>query len=244
MKVYSQSIRIFLSISLKKAEVFTIIEKQAHYLINVMRVKVGSIILVFNGYEGEYKVEIINKKNNIISCKVIEKVRVQYYEPELNLIFSLVKKDRIFNIIEKCTELGVTCFYPIVTERTQNFNYSFKKFGAYAIEASEQTRRLTIPKINPVQNLSSLLNNWNRKKIILLCNENDGIPVMKIKNKISKPVSILIGPEGGFSRYELEGFLNLEFVKSISLGPRILRSDTAAISMVASYQSIFGDWNL
>ena len=244
MKVYSQSIRIFLSISLKKTEVFTIIEKQAHYLINVMRVKVGSIILVFNGYEGEYKVEIINKKNNIISCKVIEKVRVQYYEPELNLIFSLVKKDRIFNIIEKCTELGVTCFHPIVTERTQNFNYSFKKFGAYAIEASEQTRRLTIPKINPVQNLSSLLNNWNRKKIILLCNENDGIPVMKIKNKISKPVSILIGPEGGFSRDELEGFLNLEFVKSISLGPRILRSDTAAISMVASYQSIFGDWNL
>lgn len=244
MKVYSQSIRIFLSISLKKTEVFTIIEKQAHYLINVMRVKVGSIILVFNGYEGEYKVEIINKKNNIISCKVIEKVRVQYYEPELNLIFSLVKKDRIFNIIEKCTELGVTCFHPIVTERTQNFNYSFKKFGAYAIEASEQTRRLTIPKINPVQNLSSLLNNWNRKKIILLCNENDGIPVMKIKNKISKPVSILIGPEGGFSGDELEGFLNLEFVKSISLGPRILRSDTAAISMVASYQSIFGDWNL
>ena len=244
MKVYSQSIRIFLSISLKKTEVFTIIEKQAHYLINVMRVKVGSIILVFNGYEGEYKVEIINKKNNIISCKVIEKVRVQYYEPELNLIFSLVKKDRIFNIIEKCTELGVTCFHPIVTERTQNFNYSFKKFGAYAIEASEQTRRLTIPKINPVQNLSSLLNNWNRKKIILLCNENDGIPVMKIKNKISKPVSILIGPEGGFSGHELKGFLNLEFVKSISLGPRILRSDTAAISMVASYQSIFGDWNL
>ena len=244
MKVYSQSIRIFLSISLKKTEVFTIIEKQAHYLINVMRVKVGSIILVFNGYEGEYKVEIINKKNNIISCKVIEKVRVQYYEPELNLIFSLVKKDRIFNIIEKCTELGVTCFHPIVTERTQNFNYSFKKFGAYAIEASEQTRRLTIPKINPVQNLSSLLNNWNRNEIILLCNENDGIPVMKIKNKISKPVSILIGPEGGFSGDELEGFLNLEFVKSISLGPRILRSDTAAISMVASYQSIFGDWNL
>ena len=244
MKVYSQSIRIFLSISLKKDEVFTIIEKQAHYLINVMRVKVGSIILVFNGFEGEYKVEIINKKNNIISCKVIEKVRAQYYEPELNLIFSLVKKDRIFNIIEKCTELGVTCFQPIVTERTQNFNYSFKKFGAYAIEASEQTRRLTIPKINPVQNLSSLLNNWNRNEIILLCNENDGIPVMKIKNKISKPVSILIGPEGGFSGDELEGFLNLEFVKSISLGPRILRSDTAAISMVASYQSIFGDWNL
>ena len=126
MKVYSQSIRIFLNISFKKTDFFTIIEKQAHYLINVMRVKVGSIILVFNGFEGEYKVEIINKKNNIINCKVIEKVRDQYYEPELNLIFSLVKKDRIFNIIEKCTELGVTCFQPIVTERTQNFIYNIE----------------------------------------------------------------------------------------------------------------------
>ena len=244
MKVYSQSIRIFLNISFEKTVVFTIIEKQAHYLINVMRVKVGSIILVFNGFEGEYKVEITNKKNDSIICKVIEKVRDQYYEPELNLIFSLVKKDRIFNIIEKCTELGVTCFYPIITERTQNFNYNFKKFDAYAVEASEQTRRLTIPKINPVQNLSSLMNNWNKNEIILLCNENDGIPIMKIRNKISKPVSILIGPEGGFSGNELEGFLNLKFITSISLGPRILRSDTAAISMVASYQSIFGDWNL
>ena len=111
-------------------------------------------ISYFEEIDESYKVEIINKKNNIISCKVIEKVRVQYYEPELNLIFSLVKKDRIFNIIEKCTELGVTCFHPIVTERTQNFNYSFKKFGAYAIEASEQTRRLTIPKINPIQKQS------------------------------------------------------------------------------------------
>ena len=244
MKVYSQSIRIFLNIFFKKTDFFTIIEKQAHYLINVMRVKVGSIILVFNGYEGEYKVEIINKKNNIISCKVIEKVRAQYYEPELNLIFSLVKKDRIFNIIEKCTELGVTCFQPIVTERTQNFNYNIKKIDAYAIEASEQTRRLTIPKINPVKKLNTLLNNWHKNEIILLCNENDGIPIMKIRNKLSKPVSILIGPEGGFSRDELEGFLNFEFITSISLGPRILRSDTAAISMVASYQSIFGDWNL
>ena len=244
MKVYSQSIRIFLNISFKKTDFFTIIEKQAHYLINVMRVKVGSIILVFNGFEGEYKVEIINKKNNIINCKVIEKVRDQYYEPELNLIFSLVKKDRIFNIIEKCTELGVTCFQPIVTERTQKFNYNFKKIDAYVIEASEQTRRLTIPKTNPVKKLNTLLNNWHKNEIILLCNETDGIPIMKIRNKLSKPVSILIGPEGGFSRDELEGFLNFEFITSISLGPRILRSDTAAISMVASYQSIFGDWNL
>tara|TARA_B100001996_G_scaffold376087_1_gene356904 strand:- start:449 stop:1183 length:735 start_codon:yes stop_codon:yes gene_type:complete len=244
MKVYSPSIRIFLNISFEKADLFKITDKQAHYLINVMRVKVGSNILVFNGFEGEYRVEIVNKGNNNIICKVIEKVRNQQNEPKLNLIFSLVKKDRIFNILEKCTELGVTCFYPILTERTQNYNYNIKKFESYVIEASEQTRRLSIPKIMPVQKINSLLNNWNKNESILLCNENEGTSLMKISKSMSKSVSILIGPEGGFSEKELREFSNFEFITSILLGPRILRSDTAAIATIASYQSIFGDWNL
>ena len=186
MKVYSPSIRIFLNISFEKADLFKITDKQAHYLINVMRVKVGSNILVFNGFEGEYRVEIVNKGNNNIICKVIEKVRNQQNEPKLNLIFSLVKKDRIFNILEKCTELGVTCFYPILTERTQNYNYNIKKFESYVIEASEQTRRLSIPKIMPVQKINSLLNNWNKNESILLCNENEGTSLMKISKSMSK----------------------------------------------------------
>ena len=244
MKVYSKSIRIFLGISFEKNNLFTITDKQAHYLINVMRVKIGSEILVFNSFEGEYRVEIVNKSNNKITCQVREKVRDQDDEPKLNLIFSLVKKDRVFNILEKCTELGVTCFYPILTERTQNFNYNIQKFESYVIEASEQTRRLSIPKIMPVQKINSLLNNWNKNEKILLCNENDGIPLMKISNNMKKSVSMLIGPEGGFSEKELKEFPKFDFITSISLGPRILRSDTAAIATIASYQSIFGDWNL
>ena len=244
MKVYSKSIRIFLGISFEKNNLFKITDKQAHYLINVMRVKIGSEILVFNGFEGEYRVEIVDKSNNKITCQVMGKERDQEDEPKLNLIFSLVKKDRIFNILEKCTELGVTCFYPILSERTQNINYNIQKFESYVIEASEQTRRLSIPKIMPVKKINSLLNNWNKNEKILLCNENDGIPLIKISNNMKKSVSILIGPEGGFSEKELKEFPKCDFITSISLGPRILRSDTAAIATIASYQSIFGDWNL
>ena len=113
----------------------------------------------------------------------------------------------------------------------------------YAIEASEQTRRLTIPKINDVQNLNLLINDWDANKSIFFCNENDGTPFMKIRNNLGKPVSILVGPEGGFSEKELEFLNSFNFIQSISLGPRVLRSDTAAISSVSCYQSKFGDWN-
>ena len=96
----------------------------------------------------------------------------------------------------------------------------------------------------PVKKINSLLNNWNKNEKILLCNENDGLPLMKISNNMKKSVSILVGPEGGFSEKELKEFPKFDFITSIFLGPRILRSDTAAIATIASYQAIFGDWNL
>ena len=243
MKVYSQIVRLYLDISFENNSNFKIIEKQAHYLLNVMRIRVGSRIFVFNGFEGEFIAEVVQIKNHTVECKLLEKMRHQQDEEPLQLIFALVKKDRIFNIIEKCTELGVTSFQPVITERTQNHNYNLDKLRLYAIEASEQTRRLTIPKINDIQNLNLLINDWDANKSILFCNENDGISFMNIRNNLGKPVSILVGPEGGFSKKELDFLNSFNFIQSISLGPRVLRSDTAAISSVSCYQSKFGDWN-
>ena len=188
MKVYSQIVRLYLDISFENNTNFKITEKQAHYLLNVMRIRVGSRIFVFNGFEGEFIAEVVQIQNHTVECKLLEKTRHQQDEEELQLIFALVKKDRIFNIIEKCTELGVTSFQPVITERTQNHNYNLEKLRLYAIEASEQTRRLTIPKINDVQNLNLLINDWDANKSILFCNENDGTPFMKIRNNLGKPV--------------------------------------------------------
>jgi len=110
MQTYSPSIRLYVNFPLKKEANITLQDKQAHYLFNVMRLKIGRKFLVFNGIDGEFEAEIINKLNNKIKCKLIRKTREQPEEPRLNLIFSLVKKDRVFNIIEKCTELGVVIF--------------------------------------------------------------------------------------------------------------------------------------
>ena len=112
-----------------------------------------------------------------------------------------------------------------------------------AVEASEQTNRLTIPKINKVQKLSEVIEDWNKSETIIFCNENGGKPIIETLNNISKPISILIGPEGGFSRAELKYFDDFDFIKPVSLGPRILRSDTAAIASVTCYQSFVGDWS-
>jgi len=243
MQTYSPSIRLYVDFPLKKEVNLSVQDKQAHYLSNVMRLKIGSKFLVFNGLDGEFEAEIINKINNEIRFKLTGKTRKQSEEPRLNLIFSLVKKDRVFNIIEKCTELGVSNFQPIISERTQNTNFKLERFQLNAVEASEQTNRLTVPKINKVQKLSEVIENWNKSEPIIFCNENGGKPIIEILNNTSKPLSILIGPEGGFSKMELEYFVNFDFIKPVSLGPRILRSDTAAIASVTCYQSFVGDWS-
>ena len=243
MQTYSSSIRLYVDSPLKKEVNFSVQDKQAHYLSNVMRLKIGSKFLVFNGLDGEFEAEIINKINNEIRFKLTGKTRKQSEEPRLNLIFSLVKKDRVFNIIEKCTELGVSNFQPIISERTQNTNFKLERFQLNAVEASEQTNRLTVPRINKVQKLSEVIENWNKSEPIIFCNENGGKPIIETLNNTSKPLSILIGPEGGFSRAELKYFVNFDFIKPVSLGPRILRSDTAAIASVTCYQSFVGDWS-
>ena len=243
MQTYSPSIRLYVNFPLKKGANITLKDKQAHYLFNVMRLKIGRKFLVFNGTDGEFEAEIINKLKDKIKCKLTRKTREQPEEPRLNLIFSLVKKDRVFNIIEKCTELGVSNFQPIISERTQNKNFRLERFQLNAVEASEQTNRLTIPRINKVQKLSEVIEDWNKNDTIIFCNENGGKPIVDILNNISKPLSILIGPEGGFSKKELEYFVNFDFIKSVSLGPRILRADTAAIASVTCYQSFVGDWS-
>ena len=243
MQTYSPSIRLYVNFPLKKEVNFSVQDKQAHYLSNVMRLKIGRKFLVFNGVDGEFEAEIINKLNNEIKFKLTRKTREQSEEHRLNLIFSLVKKDRIFNIIEKCTELGVSNFQPIISERTQNTNFRLERFQLNAVEASEQTNRLTIPNINKVLKLSEVIEDWNKSETIIFCNENGGKPIIEILNNISKPLSILIGPEGGFSKTELEYFVNFDFIKPVSLGPRILRSDTAAIASVTCYQSFVGDWS-
>ena len=242
MKKFSPSIRLYYNFLLREGIDIIIEGQQTHYLKNVMRLNVGSRFFVFNGKDGEFGAEIINLKTNKIFCKCIEKTKNQTVEPDLWLLFSVVKKERIYFIIEKGTELGVTKFFPILTNRTQMKSINYEKLKSYCIESSEQTERLSIPKIRPLEKLKTLLLNWPNDRLILFCDENGAPPIMDVIYKISVPIAILIGPEGGFSDDERNFLTNLDFVLSVSLGPRVLRSDTAAISALSCFQSIKGDW--
>ena len=242
MEKKAYTIRIFVNVNLKIEYDFLINNYQVHYIKNVMRASVGDSLIIFNGKDGEYEGQIIEFKKQQVKIKILSKIREQTIEPKLVLVFCPIKKERLHFIIEKCTELGVSEFQPIISERTQINKINIEKIKICSQEASEQTERLSVPIINPLMELKDFLNDWPKSKTIIFCDEMGGMPIIKAMKNINRPIYIMIGPEGGFSSQERKLLLKYKSVKKVSLGPRILRSDTAAISAVTCYQSISGDW--
>ena len=237
--------RLFIKNNLKLGEIIEITSKQMHYLSNVMRKKVGDKICVFNGIDGEYINEIIEKNKKNIFCECKNKIRDQSTENEVWLLLAPIKKDRLLYLVEKGTELGITNFQPLITEYTQIKKINLERLTLNAHEAAEQTERLSVPVISPPQKLKSFIKKWPKKNIIIFCDETnteDSLTKL-LSNLIFKfPIAILVGPEGGFSISE-KNFLNeFKFVHQVSLGKRILRSDTAMVSALSIFQSISGDW--
>ena len=244
MKKISLPIRLYIKTALKLDLVIEINTKQTHYLSNVMRKNIGDRISIFNGIDGEFECIIINKTKKIISCRCEKKIRNQKNEKKLFLIFSPIKKERLFFLIEKATELGVTNFHPVITEYTQVKKINLERLFLNSCEASEQTGRLSVPSISPILNLKPFINKWSYRIPIIFCDENDSNSFNNLifKKDINIPLGILIGPEGGFSDNERVFLNSFQFIHSVSLGERILRSDTAAVSSLSIIQSTIGDW--
>ncbi len=244
MKKKSPSVRIYVKTPLKLGAIIEINTKQTHYLSNVMRKNIDDTISIFNGVDGEFECTISNKTKKNLSCRCEKKIRNQRIEQKLFLIFSPIKKERLFFLIEKATELGVTNFHPVITEYTQVKQINLERLFLNSCEASEQTGRLSVPSISPISDLKTFINQWSDKIPIIFCDENetDSINNLIIKKNINIPVGILIGPEGGFSEKERTFLHGFKFIQSVSLGGRILRSDTAAVSSLSIIQSSIGDW--
>lgn len=216
------------------------LEKQhSHYLANVMRRKKGDEVHLFNEQDGEFlcRIEEISKK----SAKVmpIESVRESETLPDLSLYFVPIKGSRNNNIIEKATELGVSKIYPVQTEFGMVRSINIEKYQLCAIEASEQSERLSVPEIGEMQPLEKAIEALDAP--ILFCDETgNGIAITQaLEDKIT---NILIGPEGGFSPSEHKFLQSHEKTIPVTLGPRILRADTAAIAALSIVSSIQGDW--
>ncbi|MET3527210.1 16S rRNA (uracil(1498)-N(3))-methyltransferase [Phenylobacterium koreense] len=237
-------IRLFVSADLAQGVALALDHGQSHYLTSVMRRDVGDEVLVFNGRDGEWRtaIEVAGKRGVILRPLALE--RPQAFGPDVDLIVALVKRSRIETIVEKAAELGARRVRLAITERTNAERTRVDRLSAIAAEAAEQTGRLDVPEIIEPVKLGKLIDGWEASRRLLFCDEaGDARPVLDaLAGAASAPWAILIGPEGGFSPAERERLRNLPYATPASLGPRILRADTAAISALTLWQAAQGDW--
>lgn len=216
---------------------------QSRYLTGVMRLKQGDDLLVFNGRDGEWRASIAEylKRGVVLKCE--EQVRPQSTGPDLELVVALVKKSRVETIVEKAAELGAARVRLTVTRRTNVEKVRLDRLDAIAIEAAEQTGRLDVPLVDDPEKLDVLLDGWDPARRLMFCDETGGAPAVEALQAAGKgPWAILIGPEGGFAPEERERLRSLPFTTAVSLGPRVLRADTAAIAAMTLWQAAVGDW--
>ena len=252
---------------------------QSRYLTQVMRLKAGDDLKVFNGQDGEWRCTIGEVLKKGVILKAQEQVRPQTFGPDLELIVAVVKKARVETIVEKAAELGARRVRLTLTQRTNTDRIRLDRLDAIAEEAAEQTGRLDVPVIDDPMKLSDILDGWQDGRRLMFCDETGGVPVMTalipppsregdhaqhggggrphaphMKQALSTASrspspegggtkwAILIGPEGGFSPEERDRLRALPFTTAVSLGPRILRADTAAIAAMTLWQAAAGDW--
>lgn len=233
------TIRLFTNFDLDKDEQIILSDNDRHYLLNVMRKSVGDEILLFNGKDGEWRCVLSRLDKKSAVADALESTRRQDEEKLLDvwLCATVIKKDKMDLLIEKATELGVSGIIPVITKRTNDSHLSVEKMTLRAKEAAEQSERLSVPFIkNPIA-LSSLLEQWDKNRTLIYLNERTKGGSLE---KTSSPIAFLIGPEGGFDDAEFEKLSALPYAKSVHLGRRILRAETAGISILAAWNQING----
>ncbi len=217
---------------------------QANYLVNVMRKGVGDVIAVFNGRDGEFAAEILkaSKRNVLAVCRAQTAPLV--LPPDLWLIFAPIKKARTDFIVEKAAEMGAARILPVMTRFTNAERLRIDRLQTHAIEAAEQCGGTFVPEVAEVRKLDRLLSDWPEDRHLMFCDERQtALPVAEALSTQSKGKwAILIGPEGGFSSDEALLLHALPQCTPVTLGPRILRADTAAVAAMAAWQMHLGDW--
>ncbi|MEW6539769.1 MAG: 16S rRNA (uracil(1498)-N(3))-methyltransferase [Pseudomonadota bacterium] len=220
---------------------------QSRYLTQVMRLKAGDDLLVFNGRDGEWRCTVAEVLKKGVILRAEEQVRPQTFGPDLELIVAVVKKARVETIVEKAAELGARRVRLVLTKRTNADRIRLDRLDAIAEEAAEQTGRMDVPAVDDPIKLDALLDGWETGRRLMFCDETGGAPAISAlaaagAGPQEQKWSILIGPEGGFSPEEGEQLRSLPFTTAVSLGPRILRADTAAIAAMTLWQAAVGDW--
>ena len=213
---------------------------QANYLSAVMRLGPGDHVKLFDDRSGEWLGEIVEAGKKRVMLAVARHLREREPVPDLWLVFAPVKRGRIDWIAEKATELGVARLVPVITQRTVVDKTNHERLFAHMVEAAEQCERTALPELGEPLKLSTLLKSWPAGRALLFADETGGVPLLDAA--LPGPAAILIGPEGGFTQEERAAIRALAVARPVSLGPRILRAETAAVAAVALWMAAAGDW--
>lgn len=217
-----------------------------HYIANVLRLKKDDYVRIFNGYDGEWLSQIHNQTKKKTSLIPIKKIREQTQPTQICYIFAPIKHTRQDYMIQKATEMGVSHLIPVLTQHSQTKRINYERLHANCIEAAEQCGVLNIPTFQEIKPLTEVISNLDKKHILIFCDENaeSRNPLATLSNiPRNHPVAVLIGPEGGFTADERLFLHKRSNTCTLSLGPRILRADTAAIAALSLVQASCGDWD-
>lgn len=237
-------IRLYVEHPLGQGQSVVLSREQAHYLFGVMRLSVGASVVLFNGSDGEWLADVAEagKRGGVLTC--VEKTREVQMPPDLWLLFAPIKKARTDFIVEKATEMGARRIVPVQTEFTNAGRIQRDRLQAHAVEAAEQCGGTFVPEVAELQRLDRVLATLDERNI-MFCDEalvDAGAGDTPALREHPGPWAILIGPEGGFSERERARLHGLDRAHSVSLGPRILRADTAAVAALTLWQMALGDW--
>lgn len=236
-------IRLYVDAPLGKGQSLSLSRDQAHYLTGVMRQKAGAMIALFNGCDGEWQAKLVDagKRRAVLIC--IEQSKAQQTPPDLWLYFAPIKKARTDFIVEKATELGAARIFPVQTDFTNAERIRQDRLQAHAVEAAEQCGEIYVPPVAALQKLDAVLANWPDDRKLLFCDETLlADATAGLETEKGGKWAILIGPEGGFSDIEITRLRAMKMIRPISLGPRVLRADTAAVAALTLWQNALGDW--
>lgn len=234
-------IRLYVDQPLGSGQAVRLSQDQAHYLTGVMRLTVGAAVRLFNGRDGEWRAALAEagKRGAVAVCE--GQTQAQAMPPDLWLIFAPIKKARTDFIVEKAVELGVRRILPVQTRHTNSERIRQDRLQAHAVEAAEQCGATYVPEVAELQPFDRVLADWPASRQLYWCDEAAAGQPARITGE-SGPAAILIGPEGGFAEAEARRLRGLAGVNAISLGPRILRADTAAVAAITLWQTAHGDW--
>jgi 16S rRNA (uracil1498-N3)-methyltransferase len=239
--------RLFVEAPLHPGGRVALAAEQAHYLRHVLRLTEGSALLVFNGRDGEWRAHLTQTTHKSASLAIAAQTREQPGARDVHLLFAPLKQARLDYMVQKAVEMGVSRLVPVLTQHTQVTRINLDRMRSNTIEAAEQCGILLLPDLSEQRALSAVLATWPRERLMIFCDEDSPVrdPVTALsayRSNGPEAMALIIGPEGGFDSAERAAILSLPDVVRLSLGPRILRADTAAVAALGLVQAVLGDW--